>query len=158
MFQPLAVDNGTQSLKALVFDLAGELVAKEAVPIPLYSSPQPGWAEQDPEDFWRALCAALHALWRNRQVDKARIAGMAVTAQRGTVISVDKAGNPLIADIALDDFFDGMAHCSGVFDVYIDYDEELDRFVAQLEQPGFLGGSQLMQPAFLLGSSLLGMK
>ena len=91
----LAVDNGTQSLKALVFDLAGELVAKETVPIPLYSSPQPGWAEQDAEDFWRALCTALQALWRNPQVDKARIAGMAVTTQRGTVISVDKAGNPL---------------------------------------------------------------
>ncbi len=91
----LAVDNGTQSLKALVFDPAGNLLAREAVPLPPCSSPQPGWAEQDPEDFWQALCTACQALWRRPEVDKARIAGMAVTTQRGTVVSVDRAGTPL---------------------------------------------------------------
>jgi len=91
----LAVDNGTQSLKALVFDAEGEMLAREAVAIPLYRTPQPGWAEQDPEDFWQALCTACPRLWRNHSIDKARIAGMALTTQRGTVINVDKAGRPL---------------------------------------------------------------
>ena len=41
----LAIDNGTQSVRALIFDLRGSLVAKARVPIEPYFSRQPGWAE-----------------------------------------------------------------------------------------------------------------
>jgi len=41
----------------------------------------------------------------------------------------DKAGAALISDIPLDDFFNGVDDCNGVFDVFVDYDEALDRFV-----------------------------
>jgi len=41
----------------------------------------------------------------------------------------DKSGTPLISDIQLDDFFDGVDNCQGVFDVFVDYDEAGDRFV-----------------------------
>jgi sugar (pentulose or hexulose) kinase len=44
----LAIDNGTQSLKALVFDLQGQLLAREQVEFTPYYSDQPGWAEQSP--------------------------------------------------------------------------------------------------------------
>lgn len=91
----LAIDNGTQSLKALVFDLKGNLIAIEKVVFRPYFSEQPGWAEQDPEVFWNALCQACQGLWTNQGVDKDRIAGVALTAQRATVINVDKDGKPL---------------------------------------------------------------
>ena len=42
----LAIDNGTQSVRALVFDLDGQLVAKSKIEIEAYFSEQPGWAEQ----------------------------------------------------------------------------------------------------------------
>ena len=58
----LAIDNGTQSLKALVFDLEGQLLAKEQVKFTPYYSEQPAWAEQDPEVFWQALCEAMGKL------------------------------------------------------------------------------------------------
>ena len=46
----LALDVGTQSARALVFDREGNLLAfSRAVFRPAYSSPAPGWAEQDPE-------------------------------------------------------------------------------------------------------------
>ena len=45
----LAIDNGTQSLKALVFDLEGQLLAREQVTFTPYYSAHPGWAEQDPD-------------------------------------------------------------------------------------------------------------
>ena len=45
----LALDAGTQSVRALVFDLSGNLVARARVPIQSYYSEQPGWAEQRPE-------------------------------------------------------------------------------------------------------------
>ena len=54
----LAIDNGTQSLKALIFDAAGQLLAKEAVAFVPYYSAQPAWAEQDPEVFWKVLVKA----------------------------------------------------------------------------------------------------
>jgi len=43
----LAIDVGTQSVRALVFDPHGTLVAASRVPIEAYVSPHPGWAEQD---------------------------------------------------------------------------------------------------------------
>ena len=92
----LAIDNGTQSLRALVYDLSGRLVAKEQVRFPKpYTAESPGWAEQDPELYWNALCHACQELWQRPQIDKARLAGMAITTQRGTVINVDEGGVPL---------------------------------------------------------------
>jgi len=91
----LAIDNGTQSLKALVFDLKGDLIAIEKVVFKPYFSEQPGWAEQDPDVFWNALCQACQGLWKNQGVDKDRIAGVSLTAQRATVINVDQKGKPL---------------------------------------------------------------
>ncbi len=92
----LAIDNGTQSLKALVFDPDGALVAMEIVPFkPPYFSTHPGWAEQDPEVFWQSLCQACQGLWQQGKVNKERIAGVALTTQRGTLINVDREGKPL---------------------------------------------------------------
>jgi sugar (pentulose or hexulose) kinase len=43
----LAIDNGTQSVRALVFDLRGNLIAKAQVPLEPYFTRRPGWAEQN---------------------------------------------------------------------------------------------------------------
>jgi len=91
----LAIDNGTQSLKALIFDPQGNLAAKEQVTFKPYFSKHSGWAEQGPEVFWQALCQACGRLWQKSGVNKERIAGVALTAQRGTVVNVDQNGRPL---------------------------------------------------------------
>ena len=91
----LAIDNGTQSLKALIFDPQGNLAANAQVPFRPYFSKHSGWAEQDPEVFWQALCQACGRLWQQSGVNKERIAGVALTAQRGTVVNVDQNGKPL---------------------------------------------------------------
>lgn len=90
----LAIDYGTQSVRALTFDLRGNLLAKSQVVIESYLSSQPGWAEQDPEYFWQTLCQACQGLWA-QGVDKTSIAGVAVTTQRSTLINLDKNGQPL---------------------------------------------------------------
>lgn len=91
----LAIDNGTQSVRALLFDLRGNLVAKSRVPIEPYVSQQPGWAEQDAEVFWQAVCQACQELWQIPGVEKGSVAGVALTTQRSTVINVDAEGHPL---------------------------------------------------------------
>jgi sugar (pentulose or hexulose) kinase len=90
----LALDNGTQSVRALVFDPRGNLLAKQRVPIEPYYSTAPGLAEQDPEVFWKAICEACQGLWA-QGVDKSSIAAVSVTTQRSTVINLDKNGQPL---------------------------------------------------------------
>ena len=91
----LAIDNGTQSLKALIFDLEGQLLAKEIVAFTPYFSDHPTWAEQKPQVFWQALCTACQRLWQHKDNYSVRVAGVAVTTQRGTVINVDEKGTPL---------------------------------------------------------------
>ena len=91
----LAIDAGTQSTRALLFDLGGTLIAMKRIPIEPYYSAQPGWAEQDAEVYWKALCDACQGLWKMKGVDNKRIAGVAVTTQRSTLINLDQNGKPL---------------------------------------------------------------
>lgn len=91
----LTIDNGTQSVRALLFDTRGELLAKTQVKIDPYFSAQPGWAEQHASVYWDAVCQACRALWDEPNVDKASIKGMAVTTQRQTMFNIDKDGEPL---------------------------------------------------------------
>ncbi len=91
----LSIDNGTQSLKALLFDPEGRLVGREQIIFerPYYSE-HPGWAEQDPAVFWHALCLACQNLLKQADF-RQRIAGVSITTQRSTIINVDKNGKPL---------------------------------------------------------------
>ena len=91
----LAIDNGTQSVRALLFDTRGNLVAKGRREIQPYFSEQPGWAEQQPEYFWENLGKACAQLWESTDVTPDRVVGVTVTTQRGTVINLDENGKPL---------------------------------------------------------------
>ncbi len=90
----LSIDNGTQSLRAMLFDSAGNILIKEKIEFSPYFSEKPGRAEQDPQIFWNALCAACKKIWQKGDYQK-KIAGVALTTQRATVINVDKNGEPL---------------------------------------------------------------
>jgi sugar (pentulose or hexulose) kinase len=91
----LSIDNGTQSLKALVFDSSGNLMAREQVLFTPYFSKHPGWAEQDPDVFWNALCRACQGIFSGQDIETSRIAGVSLTTQRGTVVNLDRHGRPL---------------------------------------------------------------
>jgi sugar (pentulose or hexulose) kinase len=91
----LAIDNGTQSIRALLFDLKGNLVGKSQVPLEPYFSECPGWAEQHADYFWDHLCRTCHQLWEKMTVSKETIAGVAITTQRNCVVCLDKNGKPI---------------------------------------------------------------
>ncbi len=91
----LAIDNGTQSVRALLFDAGGELVAKSRVVLDDYIVDQPGRHEHDAEGFWNQAASACAKLWIDRADLRDRVAGIVVTTQRGTVVNVDGNGQPL---------------------------------------------------------------
>ena len=91
----LAIDNGTSSVRALLFDMRGNLVAQNRVVIEPYFSEQPGWAEQDPHYFWKSLCQACQQLWAETDIPKKAVKGVALATQRSTVVNVDEQGEPL---------------------------------------------------------------
>ncbi|MCA9720140.1 MAG: carbohydrate kinase [Myxococcales bacterium] len=91
----LTIDNGTQSVRAIVFNGRGELLDRVKVELEPYFSEHPGWAEQRGEYYWDQLCAATQQLWAQGVVQPGQITGVAVTTQRGTVVHVDPEGNAL---------------------------------------------------------------
>ena len=79
----LAIDHGTQSVRALLFDLRGNLLAKSRVLIDPYSSgARAGRAATGV--FWQSLCQACQELWKMPGVKKEAVAGVALTTQRST--------------------------------------------------------------------------
>ena len=55
----LGIDVGTGGTRALVIDGQGNVVASASAEHQHFASPKPGWAEQDPRDWWQACGAAV---------------------------------------------------------------------------------------------------
>lgn len=91
----LALDCGTQSLRALLFSARGELLEKVKREYEPYVSPHPGWAEQDAELYWRSLCEVVRELKAKAPEAFARMRGVGVTTQRDSLVFVDAEGKPL---------------------------------------------------------------
>lgn len=91
----LSIDYGTQSVRAMIFDPTGNMIAKSQIHVEPYFSISPGLAEQYPEVFWGNFCQACQGVWKNHNNLKNRIAGVVLTTQRSTVINLDKNGDPL---------------------------------------------------------------
>jgi sugar (pentulose or hexulose) kinase len=91
----LAIDCGTQSLRASLFSGTGQMIAcvkKEYAP---YFSHKPGWAEQDPELYWQSLIQACKLLKEEAPQAFDNVAGVGVASQRASMINVDENGLPL---------------------------------------------------------------
>jgi sugar (pentulose or hexulose) kinase len=91
----LAIDVGTQSVRAMVFDPAGNLLARTKVPIEPYVPGPPGCCEQEPDLYWRSIAEACQALWQHPEARRDALAGVALTTQRGTIVVTDQHGDPL---------------------------------------------------------------
>jgi glycerol kinase len=97
----LAIDQGTTSTRAIVFDAEGDPVASAQVPItPIY--PAPGEVEHDPEEIWRSVLEAGRAALRDVQLET--VAAIGITNQRETTIVWERAtGKPLANAIVWQD-------------------------------------------------------
>ena len=92
----LALDEGTTSARAALYDAEGRRVALESEPIePRY--PQPGWVEQDPEQIWQAQLVAVRRVLETSRVAASEIAAIGITNQRETTIVWERSSGRAVA-------------------------------------------------------------
>ena len=91
----LSIDAGTQSIRATLIDLKGNISAIVKTAIEPYFSVKAGWAEQEPDYYWRILCETSQKLLNENKELKNTIQAVSLTTQRGTVVNIDKNGKPL---------------------------------------------------------------
>jgi len=91
----LSIDCGTQSIRAILFSLKGDIIDKEQIHYDAYFSPKPTWAEQNAEIYWDGLCKASTTLQKRNPSSFKNIEGVGVTALRSTMVNVDENGNAL---------------------------------------------------------------
>lgn len=91
----LALDQGTTSSRAMIFNKAGDIVhvaQREFTQI----FPQPGWVEHDANELWGSILAVIASVLTESGIQPAQIAGIGITNQRETTVVWDKeTGNPV---------------------------------------------------------------
>jgi len=94
----LSFDVGTSSVKSILLDYAGNIIASTTEEYPSYT-PQQGWMEQDPSDYWAAVVRTTRKILGASKVDPGKISGIVFTTQAMGIIPVDKEGNVLRKNI-----------------------------------------------------------
>ena len=106
----LALDQGTTSSRAILFDRAGRIHASAQQEYPQHF-PQPGWVEHDPHDIWNSQLAVAREVLRSSGTSGAQLAAIGIANQRETTILWDrKTGEPVAPAIVWQDRRTA-AHC-----------------------------------------------
>ena len=85
----LGIDGGTESVRVAVFDSEGMQVGYASHTYAL-KHPRPGWAEQDPDEWWSSLVAAFRELMSKSSITPGEIAGLSLATTTCTVVVLDK--------------------------------------------------------------------
>ncbi len=85
----VGIDLGTSSVKVILVNDAGKIVAKSSKGYPIYS-PCPGWAEQNPEEWWKATVKAANELINQAHINSSQIQGVGISGQTHGVVLLDK--------------------------------------------------------------------
>jgi glycerol kinase len=99
----LALDQGTTSSRAIVFDRAGSVIAVAQKEFPQLF-PQPGWVEHDPRDIWSTQAGVAAEALTKASLEAADIAAIGITNQRETTLVWDReTGQPVYNAIVWQD-------------------------------------------------------
>ncbi|MBE6835157.1 MAG: xylulokinase [Ruminococcaceae bacterium] len=86
----IGIDLGTSAVKMLLINESGEILKTVSKEYPLYF-PKPNWSEQNPEDWWKAVCEGLEQLTDG--LNKADIKGIGVGGQMHGLVMLDENGS-----------------------------------------------------------------
>ena len=86
----LGLDIGTSGVKAILVAPTGDVVAGATAPLTL-STPKPGWAEQDPEDWWQATIQSIRGVLSQKPGED--VSAIGISGQMHSSVFLDRAGN-----------------------------------------------------------------
>jgi len=87
----LGIDIGTSGTKTLLIDENGKTHASKTAEYPLLT-PHPGWAEQRPDDWWRATCESIRAVLKRSRIKPGEIKGVGLSGQMHGSVFLDEQG------------------------------------------------------------------
>lgn len=85
----LGLDIGTSAVKALLMNQNGEIIAENNEEYPLFT-PNPGWAEQNPEDWWQASQKVIKDLIIENEINNLKIKAISFSGQMHSSVFLDK--------------------------------------------------------------------
>ena len=98
----LALDQGTSSSRAILFDHIGDAIASAQQPFEqIY--PRPGWVEHDPEEIWRTQLATAQEVLKQAKASADDVDAIGITNQRETTLLWDRNGRPIANAIVWQD-------------------------------------------------------
>ncbi|MBS0549507.1 MAG: xylulokinase [Proteobacteria bacterium] len=115
----LGLDIGTSGVKAVVIDAHDRLVADATAALAV-SRPQPLWAEQDPEDWWRAVSATLDTLAADAAKAMAAVQAIGLSGQMLGVTLLDDADRPIRPALLWNDGR-ASAECAALERLFLDF-------------------------------------
>lgn len=86
----LGIDVGTGGSRAVLIDSAGQIVASETIEHVPFASPETGWAEQGPDDWWRASAAAIRAVLSKDNINSESISAVGLSGQMHGAVLLDE--------------------------------------------------------------------
>ena len=86
----IGIDVGTGGTRALLIDGSGKVLGSAVEEHAAFRSEQPGWAEQDPEDWWRAAIAAIRRLLAQTGAAPGEIAAIGLSGQMHGAVLLDE--------------------------------------------------------------------
>ncbi|NGZ85775.1 glycerol kinase GlpK [Duganella aceris] len=92
----LALDQGTTSSRAILFDHQGRILGSAAQEFPQYF-PQPGWVEHDPDEIWHSQLAVARKVLLDHHIESNQILAIGIANQRETTVVWDRATGEAIA-------------------------------------------------------------
>ena len=99
----LAIDQGTTSTRAIIYDAAGRACGQAGRELAQHY-PRPGWVEHDPEEIWQTVRATVPQALAAAGIDGRQLAAVGLTNQRETVVVWERAsGRPVAPAIVWQD-------------------------------------------------------
>ncbi|MDZ7837174.1 MAG: xylulokinase [Actinomycetota bacterium] len=85
----IGTDIGTSGCKSILIDSSGKVIASAMEEYPLYT-PRPGWAEQNPDDWWEATAKTIRIIMEKSGISPQAVKGIGLSGQMHGLVALDK--------------------------------------------------------------------
>lgn len=133
----IGIDIGTSGCKSIIVDNEGNVIASSVEEYPLYT-PQPGWAEQEPIDWWNATLKTIQEVIKKSSISANSIKSIGLSGQMHGLVALDKNYNVIRPAILWNDQRT-RKQCMEIMDA-VGGEGELLKYTNNSMLPGYTGG------------------